>query len=68
MLGVLLLFEGLALMQLIRDETLVRRDFFIVFLVGLLANGVKYGYAVALVVGTARHYLGRILTDTDKRN
>lgn len=68
MLGVLLLFEGLALMQLIRGETIMRRDFFIILLVGLLANGVKYGYAVALVVGTAMHYLWQFEKTTDKSN
>jgi hypothetical protein len=58
-LGVLLLFEGLALMQMIRGEAASAREFLIVLLVGLLANGVPYGYAVALVVGTALHYFVR---------
>lgn len=58
-LGVLLLFEGLALMQMIRGEATSTRDFFIVLLVGLLANGLPYGYAVALVVGTGLHYFAR---------
>jgi hypothetical protein len=56
-LGVLLLFEGIALMLLVRDEAQSRERFTIVVLVGLLANGVPYGYAVALVVGTALYYL-----------
>jgi len=56
-LGVLLLFEGLALMQLIRGEATSRGEFFIVLIVGLLANGLPYGYAIALVVGTALYYL-----------
>jgi Molybdate transporter of MFS superfamily len=58
-LGVLLLFEGLALMQLIRGEASSRGEFFIVLIVGLLANGLPYGYAIALVVGTALFYLRR---------
>ena len=56
-LGVLLLFEGIALMQLIRGEAASKNEFFIVLIVGLLANGVPYGYAVALIVGTALYYL-----------
>jgi hypothetical protein len=58
-LGVLLLFEGLALMQLIRGEATSRGEFFIVLIVGLLANGLPYGYAIALVVGTVLFYLRR---------
>ena len=58
-LGVLLLFEGLALMQLIRGEASSRGEFFVVLIVGLLANGLPYGYAIALVVGTVLYYLRR---------
>jgi hypothetical protein len=58
-LGVLLLFEGIALMLLVRDEAPSRENFMIVLIVGLLANGVPYGYAVALVAGTALFYLRR---------
>jgi Molybdate transporter of MFS superfamily len=58
-LGVLLLFEGIALMQLIRGEAVNKNEFFIVLIVGLLANGLPYGYAVALVVGTALYYFER---------
>ncbi len=59
MLGVLLLFEGLALMQLVRGEATRRGEFFVVLIVGLIANGLPYGYAVALVVGTILYYLRR---------
>ena len=58
-LGVLLLFEGIGLMQLIRGEVGNRYEFFIVLIVGLIANGLPYGYAIALVVGTALYYLAR---------
>lgn len=54
--GVLLLFEGVALMQLVRKDALEREEFFVALLVALIANGLPYGYAVALVVGTAVHY------------
>ena len=57
MLGVLLLFEGVALMQLVRKDALERKEFFVALLVALLANGLPYGYAVALVVGTGVYYV-----------
>jgi len=59
-LGVILLFEALALMRLIRDTVgagAASGDFAIVLLVGLLCFGVPYGYVVGLVVGTAMAYL-----------
>lgn len=58
-LGVLLLFEGIALMQTVRGEAANKNEFFIVLIVGLLANGVPYGYAVALIVGTMLYYFAR---------
>ena len=57
MLGVLLMFEGAALMMLIRDQANVKDDLLISILVGLIANGVPYGYAVALIIGTGLFYL-----------
>ena len=51
-LGVILLFEGLALMLLIRDATAAKQDFFLVLLVGLMAVGLPKGYLVALLAGT----------------
>lgn len=59
MLGVLLLFEGLALMSLVRGEAPSRWEFFVVLVVGLIAVGLPYGYAVALVVGTTLYYFFR---------
>lgn len=61
MLGVLLLFEGAMLIGLVGDEAADRRNFFIAILTGLIANGVPYGYAVALVVGTSLYYLSSTL-------
>lgn len=57
MLGVLLLFEGAALLMMVRDQAGDRESLFIAVIVGLIANGVPYGYAVALVVGTALYYI-----------
>ena len=51
-LGVLLLFEGAALMSMIRDQASDRDSFFLVIITGLIAVGIPYGYAAALVVGT----------------
>lgn len=59
MLGVLLLFEGLVLMSLVRDEAAGRWEFLVVLTVGVIAVGLPYGYAVALVVGTALYYFFR---------
>jgi hypothetical protein len=56
-LGVILLFEGLALLLLARDMTSSKPDFAIVLLVGVMANGLPYGYVFGLVIGTAMHYL-----------
>lgn len=55
-LGVILFFEGLALMQLIRDMVHPRADFLIVGLVGLLAAGLPYGYVVGMILGTLLAY------------
>ncbi len=51
-LGIILLFEGAALMLLIRDSAVSKEDFFIVLLVGLAASGLPYGYLIGLVGGT----------------
>ena len=56
-LGVLLFFEALALMRLIGGEAANPGDFFIVLIVGLIASGVPYGYAIGLVLGTVLFHL-----------
>jgi MFS superfamily sulfate permease-like transporter len=55
-LGIILLFEAVALMRLIRDMLGAHRDFTIVLLAGLTAFTLPYGYVIALVVGTALAY------------
>lgn len=50
-LGVILFFEGLALMRLVRDMTSSARDWTIVLLVGLLAVGLPYGYLIGMIAG-----------------
>jgi len=53
-LGVLLFFEAAALMAMIRDSV---ESLLLVVIVGLIACGLPYGYAVGLVVGTGLYYL-----------
>lgn len=60
-LGVLLFFEGVALMMFARTEAGNRRDFFVVIATGIIANGLPYGYASALVIGTLLFYAERSL-------
>ncbi|MDO8501894.1 MAG: putative sulfate/molybdate transporter [Gemmatimonadaceae bacterium] len=67
MLGVLLFFEGAALMLMVRDQAGDRNDLFIAVVVGLIANGVPYGYAVALVIGTLLSYLRRAPGNADSK-
>lgn len=56
MLGVLLLFEAMALIWLCRDTAHNRTEFPIVILVGLLAAGLPYGFIVGLIAGTTLYY------------
>ena len=56
-LGVMLAFEGLAMLLLVRDIANSKTDLFITMLVGLMAAGLPYGYAIGLIVGTALVYL-----------
>ena len=56
-LGIILLFESLALIWLVRDTAHSRTDFPVAVLVGLVAVGLPYGYVIGLVVGTALAYL-----------
>jgi xanthine/uracil/vitamin C permease (AzgA family) len=58
-LGVILLFEAVALMKLVGDMFASPADASIVVLVGLMAFGLPYGYVVGLVVGTLLAYAFR---------
>lgn len=58
-LGVMLAFEGLAMLLLVRDIAGSKTDLLIAMLVGLMAVGLPYGYAIGLIVGTALVYLWR---------
>ncbi len=58
-LGIILLFEGLALILLIKDMSSSKGDLAIVALVGLMAAGLPYGYLIGLIVGVIVAYLMR---------
>jgi hypothetical protein len=56
-LGVILVFEGLALMLLVRDMLSAKGDLTVVLLVGLMAVGLPYGYLIGTVVGVLLAFL-----------
>lgn len=55
-LGVILFFEGLSLLLLVRDLAPEKRNFLIAILAGIFAFAMPYGFAVALIVGTIIYY------------
>lgn len=52
MLGVLLLFEGVAILSLLRDLGGDARELSLALFLGVVAAGLPYGYLVAMVLGT----------------
>jgi hypothetical protein len=50
-LGVLLFFEGLALLRHVRDAGLSRSELFVCFVVGLMAASLPNGYIIGMVAG-----------------
>ena len=58
-LGVILLFEGIALMLFIRDIVPSKSEFSIAILVALMASGLTYGFVVGLLAGTSMYYLSK---------
>jgi hypothetical protein len=58
-LGVVLLFEALTLLALIRDQAQASRDLLIALLVGIVALTVPQGFLVALVLGSIVFYAFR---------
>ena len=60
-LGVLLFFEAAALMAMIRDQAADPHSMMLVVIVGLIAAGLPYGYAIALIVGTLLSYMPRFV-------
>lgn len=67
-LGVILLFEGLALMLLVRDQMSNQRHLIIAFMTSVIAAGLPYGFVISLAVGTAVYYFPlRLKALTDQR-
>ncbi len=58
-LGILLLFESLALLVLVRDTAPDRPDFALASLVGLSALLLPYGYVIGMAAGTLLHAASR---------
>jgi hypothetical protein len=55
-LGVILFFEGLTLLLLVRDLAGAKLELWLALMVGLAASGLPYGYVIGLVVGTLLSY------------
>lgn len=55
-LGVILFFEGLTLVYLVKDLKRTKKELYIAMMVGLMAFGLPYGFLVALIVGTLLYY------------
>ena len=66
-LGVLLFFEGAALMSMIRDQAREKRSLFIVIVTGLVAVGIPYGYATALIIGTLLSFARPPVEEADSK-
>lgn len=63
-LGMILLFEALALMRLARDTAGSLRDFALLLFVAVVGAFLPYGYLIGLLLGTVLAYLPRrLLTD-----
>lgn len=56
-LGVILAFEAMVLIRLIRDMASSLADFSVVIVVGLMCVGLPYGYVLGLIVGTIMAHL-----------
>jgi len=56
-LGVILLFEGIALILLIKDIIINKKMFLIALIVGLCAVGLPNGYLIGMLLGTVIYYL-----------
>ncbi len=56
-LGVILLFEGISLLNLVRDMAPAKNEFVIMLIVSLAVVCLPYGYLIGMVTGTALSYL-----------
>ncbi len=58
-LGILLLFEAVTLLALLRDLAGAKTDFLLAVMVGVIASSVPYGYLAGLLLGLLCHHLMR---------
>lgn len=55
-LGVILVFEGIALILLVKDIIVNRKMFFVAVVVCIMAVGLPYGYLIGMITGTIIYY------------
>ncbi|MFQ5542469.1 MAG: putative sulfate/molybdate transporter, partial [Candidatus Binatia bacterium] len=58
-LGVLLFFEGFALVQLLRHVPMIPKEFPVALIVGILIIGIPYGFLIGMICGIFIFYLLR---------
>lgn len=56
-LGIILMFEGLSLMLLIKDLINTQKAFVIAMMVGIIAAGLPYGFVISIIIGTILYYI-----------
>lgn len=56
-LGIILIFEGISLIIIVKDIIVDKKMFFIAILVAVCANGLPNGYFIGMVLGTVLYYL-----------
>ncbi len=61
-LGVILLFEGVSLILIMKDIVADKRGLVITVLVGVIAFGLPYGFIISIIIGTILYYLPIQLT------
>lgn len=66
-LGVVLVFEGLALMSLIKDQLNEKKNLIISLLVGVIAAGMPFGFVTSMVIGSILYYIPVKLWMFDKK-
>ena len=57
LLGVILLFEGLALLNLAKDRAAIKNEFIITLIVALFAICIPYGYLTGMATGSVIYHL-----------
>ena len=55
-LGVILFFEAITLVFLVRDIQTKKSDFYIALVVALIACGLPYGFLISIILGTILYY------------